>query len=149
MATTHVLNPGAAANAKSGLFEIELVLDATQILASDGTVAGFAANDVYTMVLPAGVSFLSGMILTNATWTGNIDIGIGAKAADSQSILNGGTPGAAGVAIDMPLLNPSTGHVTCLTTASSNYLNVTILSANTTGKVTISLLFHGFTAAMA
>ena len=151
MATTRVMNAGGSANSKSGLVVIEQVLDATQILASDLTVAGYAANDVYTMALPAGVGFISGLIYTDTAWTGVIDIGIGAKAADSTNILNGGTPGAAGIAISMAtLLNVTTTQIGNLTTVgATNYLNITIKSANTTGKITVSLLAHVCTRAMA
>ena len=149
MSTQRTLNAGSSANAKAGLSTIEVVLDATQILSSDGvTVAGFAANDVYSMPLTLGVGFLSGLIFTNATWTGNIDIGVGAQYADSTNILSGGTPAAAGAAISMAtLLNVTTTQIGSLT--GTNYLNITIKSANITGKITISLLAHTCTRALA
>ena len=138
MATTRTINMGSTANPKSGRFQLDLTLDSTQILASDGTVAGYAANDVFTGLLPAGTKFSEGMIYTDATWTGNIDIGTGVSAADSQDILNGGTPAAAGSAIACSaLLNVTTTRIGPL--ATGTYLNITIKSANTTGKIRITL----------
>ena len=149
MSTQRTLNAGAPANSKGGLHALEVILDSTQILSSDGvTVAGFAAGDVYSMPLVDGMGFLSGLIYTNATWTGNIDIGVGAQYADSTNILNGGTPAAAGGAISMAtLLNVTTTQIGSLT--GTNYLNITIKSANTIGKLTISLLAHTVTRALA
>jgi len=125
---------GITAAGKGGVGTIDINLDST----ADNASAGWGAGDTISILLPAGTQILNALVKTEATWTGTISLG----TTDSlTNIISGGTPAAAGSAITaQALLNTTTASIAALDAVT--YLIVTIGSANTTGKLRISVLVH-------
>jgi hypothetical protein len=150
MATNYTLNTGLLANGQSGIGVMEVLLDSTQILDSTGAVAGYAASDCVSIALPMGTQILGGMMQTKATWTGNIKIGQSTTkgAADEQILAAAAASSVIGGCVNFATLcNVTTTQIGPLTAAA--YLNITIVSANTTGKLRFSFLVHTMDKAMA
>ncbi len=125
---------GVTAAGKGGVGTIDINLDATEF----NSGAGFGAGDTISYLLPAGTQILNALVKTEATWTGTISLG---TTASATNIISAGTPAAAGSAITaQALLNTTTASVAALD--AETYLIVTVTSANTTGKLRISVLVH-------
>ena len=130
---------GLAANSKGGIGEILFDLDSTR----DNAKAGWGAGDTISVLLPVGTQVLNAVAITDATWTGTISLGL---TGATTGIMSTVTPGAAGVAISaQAALNTTT--VSIVTLDSVTYLVLTIASANTTGKLRLSVLVHAPAAA--